>query len=324
MTVRNTPAVACALAAFLSLSACAGDGPISSDSSSMFSQLQSDIFDQNCTTAGCHNPQSAAAGMILTDGFSFDSLVGVAPTNATAHAAGMIRVQPFAPDNSFLLKKITSPGPGQGSRMPLGAEPLSDDQIRAIRTWIEAGASQFAPAPGEPTAVPTPTIIADSPTATAAPPTDTPSAAATATETPTELVAATNTPVSGATPTPTQPITTNTPTEATVPTVSLEQVQEQIFTPKCATPFCHSGANPAAQLSLVAGESFDSLVGVVPTTGPAAQEGRLRVDPGNPDNSFILIKVMGPPAGQGSRMPLVGDPLTADQIELLRAWITGL
>ncbi len=311
MTVRNTPAVACALASVLVLSACAGDGPAPTGSSSWFSQLQSEIFDQNCTTAGCHNPQSAAAGLILTEGFSFDALVGVSPNNPAANDSDMMRVQPFAPDNSFLLSKVTGPAPGQGSRMPLGAEPLSDDQIRSIRDWIEAGASQFAPAPGKPTAVPTPTTAAGSPTATA-------------TETATEMISATNTPAIGATSTPTRRIATRTPTEATVPTVSLEQVQQQIFTPRCTTPFCHSGENPAAQLSLVAGNSFDALVGVVPTTAPAAQAGRLRVDPGNPDNSFVLIKVMGPPQGQGSRMPLIGDPLTSEQIELLRAWIAGL
>ena len=51
------------------------------------------------------------------------------------------------------------------------------------------------------------------------------------------------------------------------------------------------------------------------------EAGQLRVDPGRPDNSFLLIKLVGPPLGAGSRMPLLGDPLDAGQIQLVADWI---
>ena len=47
----------------------------------------------------------------------------------------------------------------------------------------------------------------------------------------------------------------------------------------------------------------------------------MRVDAGHPENSFLLVKLEGPPLGQGSLMPLGKPMLTPDQIDLVRAWI---
>ena len=40
----------------------------------------------------------------------------------------------------------------------------------------------------------------------------------------------------------------------------------------------------------------------------------------NPDNSFILAKIQGPPAACGDRMPLVGS-LSRDEIQCIRAYV---
>ncbi len=155
MTTSRLAAALCVLAV---ISACAGDGvaggapPVGP--SSDFATLQSEIFDQNCTSGPCHNPQVAAAGLVLTEGFSFAALVGVEPTNPSARSDQLRRVEPFDVLASFLLTKVEGPSAGQGSRMPLGADPLSADQIDLIRGWIEDG----APGPGE-TPVPTPTLL---------------------------------------------------------------------------------------------------------------------------------------------------------------------
>lgn len=105
------------------------------------------------------------------------------------------------------------------------------------------------------------------------------------------------------------------------PVVTLAQVQESIFTPKCAVPLCHDSASANGDLILVDGLSEAQLVNVVPTVLLAAQAGQLRVDPGKPENSFLLIKLVGPPPGTGSPMPLVGDPLDAAEIQLVSDWI---
>ena len=110
-----------------------------------------------------------------------------------------------------------------------------------------------------------------------------------------------------------------------MPTVTLEQLQAQIFTPSCATQFCHSGAFPAGGLSLEDGDSFDQLVAVAPANFAASQAGLLRVDPGDAENSFLLTKVVGPDSIElGSRMPFGEDPLPEEQIDMIRRWIESL
>jgi hypothetical protein len=81
-----------------------------------------------------------SGSLVLIEGMSYDQLVGVQPTNAAARTAGLLRVDPDNPDNSFLLVKVTNPTPLQGSRMPLGELPLSAEQIQLIRDWIASGA----------------------------------------------------------------------------------------------------------------------------------------------------------------------------------------
>jgi len=62
-------------------------------------------------------------------------------------------VVPGDPERSFLLRKLTALGPGEGSLMPRDAPRLSDADIELVRAWIEAG----APPPSAPTPSPTPT-----------------------------------------------------------------------------------------------------------------------------------------------------------------------
>jgi hypothetical protein len=46
----------------------------------------------------------------------------------------------------------------------------------------------------------------------------------------------------------------------------------------------------------------------------------LRVDPGNPDNSYLIQKLEGT-AAVGARMPLGGSPLPQETIAVIRQWI---
>ncbi len=57
---------------------------------------------------------------------------------------------------------------------------------------------------------------------------------------------------------------------------------------------------------LEAGQSYGNLVG-----RPAAENSSLdRVAPGNPDASYIILKLRGDPSITGERMPLGGPYLT--------------
>ncbi|GIW40037.1 MAG: hypothetical protein KatS3mg076_0614 [Candidatus Binatia bacterium] len=127
-------------AAALCLFGCAGDGPVAFTTGGDFGRIQREIFDRRCTSGPCHSPQTRAGGLDLSGPAAFDELVGVEPDNPAARAAGDLRVAPFEPERSFLVRKLGGPRAGEGSRMPLGEAPLSEDEIALIVGWILDGA----------------------------------------------------------------------------------------------------------------------------------------------------------------------------------------
>jgi len=115
--------------------------PAMTPSGVTFQQLQDEIFGPRCATQYCHSAQTKSGNLILEAGQAYGNLVGVTPTNPAARSAGMRRVDPRAPDNSFLIVKLTQPSSATfGSRMPLIGTPLSEAEIESVRAWIEAGA----------------------------------------------------------------------------------------------------------------------------------------------------------------------------------------
>lgn len=101
------------------------------------------------------------------------------------------------------------------------------------------------------------------------------------------------------------------------PTLSLLQVQ--IFTPRCAS--CHTPGGPGSietGLDLDSrGVSFNKLVNATSTQDPAFK----RVEPFNPDASFLIKKLEGSVSG---RMPADGPPFLSDEeVKKVRDWISG-
>ncbi len=193
-----------------------------------------------------------------------------------------------------------------------------------------------------PTATFTPTgTVSQTPLQTSTPSTQagasTPFATATetATRTPTALVPApiptrtqTATPAQPATPTWTAAATSTlgppTPTATTSMNLdpTLANIQATIFSASCTDLACHSSLVQAGNLVLEAGKAHDQLVGVSAVNPAAQQAGLLRVKPGDPSTSFLVIKLTGPTVVQGSPMPLGKPPLAAAQVQLIRDWIT--
>lgn len=102
------------------------------------------------------------------------------------------------------------------------------------------------------------------------------------------------------------------------PVFTFSQIQREIFTPTCAKAGCHNAATAMEGLVLEAGRSYALLVG-----HPATQRGSLaRVEPGDPERSYLILKLRGDPTITGARMPFNGPPyLTPEQIEGIAAWI---
>jgi hypothetical protein len=96
-----------------------------------------------------------------------------------------------------------------------------------------------------------------------------------------------------------------------------QQIQDTIFTPVCSG--CHAGANAPQGLRLDAGNSYALLVNVASAEVP----GLMRINPGNPDASYLVQKIQGN-AAVGVRMPANGPPyLTQPQIDLVRGWVAA-
>lgn len=101
---------------------------------------------------------------------------------------------------------------------------------------------------------------------------------------------------------------------------TLPSIQANIFSPICAVPGCHTGAGAPQGLRLdSAFESFNNLVGIPSMERPDLM--LFRVDPGNPDESYLVWKIEGRPEIEGGRMPLDQAPLFDEQIDAIRQWI---
>lgn len=82
------------------------------------------IFNVRCATAGCHDDQSKAAGLSLTT-----------HQNTTS---SYYFVNPGNPNASLLVLSIE--GRTSNPMPPPGRPPLTQKQIKAIRTWVAEGA----------------------------------------------------------------------------------------------------------------------------------------------------------------------------------------
>jgi hypothetical protein len=95
---------------------------------------------------------------------------------------------------------------------------------------------------------------------------------------------------------------------------------QPIWDARCLGPGCHEEPSPGNGLVLNV-DAYTNLVDVFATGA-----NRPLVDPGNPDNSFLVNKLDGsfddPEVnGSGSRMPLAMDPLTPEELDLVVTWI---
>ncbi len=112
----------------------------------------------------------------------------------------------------------------------------------------------------------------------------------------------------------------NTDTQATE-TVQPTYYQANIaplFQNACAT--CHLTGTEAGNMSLVPARAIENIVGVASTEAP----GLVRVVPGKPDESYLVMKLEGTHVangGTGAQMPFGAPPLPAEVIASVRTWI---
>jgi hypothetical protein len=120
---------------------------------STFEAIQAQVFERRgCTSAVCHGAAPFQAGLDLRPEVAYENIFEKKSTQVTS----MNLVTPGARDRSYLyLKLAAATDPGQlsgfqivGAAMPNGLEPLTANELEAVRLWIYHGAKKDGTAPG--------------------------------------------------------------------------------------------------------------------------------------------------------------------------------
>lgn len=102
-----------------------------------------------------------------------------------------------------------------------------------------------------------------------------------------------------------------------VPAARLSAIQRALFDRHCVSD-CHEFGSAAAGLGLRKGQSHAMLV-----NRPSQQiSSRMRVLPGAPDRSYLVLKLEGGPGIVGDRMPRLAPPRPAAEVQAVRLWIS--
>lgn len=92
------------------------------------------------------------------------------------------------------------------------------------------------------------------------------------------------------------------------------EIQSEIFNPSCAFSGCHSSGGVNPDLS---GNSYSRIV------GKASSIGMNYIEPNMPNDSYLLLKILGGSSIRGSRMPLNSSPISQEKINALTNWINN-
>ena len=94
--------------------------------------------------------------------------------------------------------------------------------------------------------------------------------------------------------------------------VTFTSIQENVLDVSCALSGCHANSEYP---NLAASQSYASIVGKPSSAGIDL------VTPGDPDNSYLYVKIAAGPNMSGARMPRGSAPLPAETIAAVREWI---
>lgn len=96
--------------------------------------IQSRIFSFVCTE--CHDSSNPSEGLDLTRGNSYGNLVN----KKSNQVPELFLVEPFNPDNSYLIRKLEGGPDIVEERMPVDQAPVRLEHIKVVRAWISQGA----------------------------------------------------------------------------------------------------------------------------------------------------------------------------------------
>lgn len=103
----------------------------------------------------------------------------------------------------------------------------------------------------------------------------------------------------------------------------LEELQVRVadlFNRSCARVGCHAGSDPQMGMSLAPNDFVGHTV-----TQPSRERPDLQlIHPGQPDSSYLLMKVRGDDGIIGLQMPMTGNKLSEGEIAAIEEWVEAL
>lgn len=116
--------------------------------------------------------------------------------------------------------------------------------------------------------------------------------------------------------------TVKSPTEPLPPAggsaFTFARIQAEIFTPTCAKSGCHAANTASGGMVLDAGRAYGEIV----NRASSERSTLHRIEPGDPDRSYLIKKLRGDPDITGSQMPLDRPgSLTREQMDGLIGWV---
>ncbi len=103
-------------------------------------------------------------------------------------------------------------------------------------------------------------------------------------------------------------------------TASLPAGVRTIIENNCLSTGCHVGKDPAMRLNLEPSALPAAIVGRESLARPDFKI----IDPVNPAQSYLLMKLRGDAVIAGKRMPLGRDPLKQADLDIIAGWVAGL
>jgi hypothetical protein len=98
-------------------------------------------------------------------------------------------------------------------------------------------------------------------------------------------------------------------------------LQQNVFTPSCATAMCHVGDDASVGLRLEEGEAYNNLV----NKGSSTKSTWVRVVPGSTAQSYLMValgRAPGPEPEDGF-MPIGSPPLCGEKLAAIERWIVA-
>lgn len=96
---------------------------------------------------------------------------------------------------------------------------------------------------------------------------------------------------------------------------------EAVFQLRCGNAICHDSDEPAADLDLVSPDVASRTMGLNSTDANCGTD--VIVIAGDPDESYMLKKILNEPGICGGQMP-IGTILDAEDTDVIRNWIIDL